>query len=696
MRIKRVKLDNYCQHKNLEVDLTGNVVGIVGRNGSGKSNFVSAINYCVTGEFERKKDRLISMGESTGSIEIDIEINQSLTVTVFRSLKGNKAEATFSDSREKIIGADNVNEILLELMGVDKTTLKNIVFVGQDELGALLYSRDSERERLAQQFFGIERAVRIERILADKYNRIHVPEVRVSPGSLREALDSKRIMLEMEKSNLQDKQSRFNAQRLQDLISLSSTWKNYLDQMELKRNANLRIDDISNEITDLSALLISKKQECDGLSVTAVKQRLSEEIRKASEYGQYQSTKKSLDQYRAAYESMLAAEPPCTQEFIDKLSEDIESAEKVGSGIASRVNLRQQIMGGLKHSQFVDCPICFSELDLSCVTEVQNALESEQADMERVSHLNELKLRKKNWEQSLNKHVSDLAFMKSRMEDLQASEILQKTPEPAQVEKWQTNLSFVENLFNEVKSLEDRIKEKQLKLSEAQREASLIATPPEISQGVNNITDVVSEIENLQNIRSEIKSIESNIDLLNSQINYEQTALEEAEIVSLEAYQSSRVRESISKIRRVFHPEGAPKDLVSRRVERMEAKINEYLGLLGVMFTIKGVGGFNFEAIFPDKPHPIKITELSGGQKIDLSLAFRFAACESFSSSAGLLVLDEPSVYLDEDTKQHLVEVFERLRDMAQQMRMQFLVVTHERSLLGCFDQLIEFGGTVV
>jgi DNA repair exonuclease SbcCD ATPase subunit len=114
-----------------------------------------------------------------------------------------------------------------------------------------------------------------------------------------------------------------------------------------------------------------------------------------------------------------------------------------------------------------------------------------------------------------------------------------------------------------------------------------------------------------------------------------------------------------------------------------------------VAFTIRGTGGFNFEAMFPGQSQPIKITELSGGQKIDLSLAFRFAACESFSSSAGLLVLDEPSVYLDEDTKQHLVEVFERLKDMAEQMRMQFLVVTHERSLLGCFDQLVQFGGGI-
>ena len=695
MRIKKVKLENYCQHKNLEVDLTGNVVGIVGRNGSGKSNFVSAINYCVTGEFERKKDRLISMGETTGSIQVDIEINQSLTVTVFRSLKGNKAEVSFSDGRDTVLGADNVNEVLLELLGVDKTTLKNIVFVGQDELGALLYSRDSERERLAQQFFGIDRAVRIERILSDRYNRIHVPEIRVSPDSLSESLESKRIMLGIEQSSLEEKQSKFNPERLQELIALSASLRNYADQMQSKRSACLRVEDIEAEILSASTKLEGKLKEADGLSVDTVKTRLSQEIQKASEYGQYQSTKKSLDQYQTAYRAMLETEPPCTQDFINKLTQDIESAERVGSGITFRIGLRQQILDGLVNSQFVDCPICLSELSLaSGIPEIQNALEADHMDMHRVAHLNELKLRKKNWEQSLSKYVSDLEFMHSKIKDLEASDILQTAPEPAQVEKWQANLSFVEGLFNEIKLLQKYIEEKQIKKDIAQKEASAIPTPPNAPEGVD-ISDIVSEIESLQQIRSEIKTTESNIDLLTSQISYEQTALAEAERVVQEARESSKIRESISKIRRVFHPDGAPKDLVTRRVQRMEAKINEYLGLLGVAFTIRGTGGFNFEAMFPGQSQPIKITELSGGQKIDLSLAFRFAACESFSSSAGLLVLDEPSVYLDEDTKQHLVEVFERLKDMAEQMRMQFLVVTHERSLLGCFDQLVQFGGGI-
>ena len=45
MRINKVKLSNFAQHKNLEVDISENIVGIIGRNGSGKSNFAEVIVY---------------------------------------------------------------------------------------------------------------------------------------------------------------------------------------------------------------------------------------------------------------------------------------------------------------------------------------------------------------------------------------------------------------------------------------------------------------------------------------------------------------------------------------------------------------------------------------------------------------------------------------------------------------------------
>ena len=144
------------------------------------------------------------------------------------------------------------------------------------------------------------------------------------------------------------------------------------------------------------------------------------------------------------------------------------------------------------------------------------------------------------------------------------------------------------------------------------------------------------------------------------------------------------------RLRKAFHPDGAPRELIGRRVARMEQSVNEYLEILNTRFKVQASGGFNFEAIFPDKPAPIEAAELSGGEKIDLSLAFRFAACETFSSSVGLLVLDEPSVYLDDATLEHFSAVIDRLKQMAESLGMQFIVVTHEKSLIPSFDQLIE------
>jgi DNA repair exonuclease SbcCD ATPase subunit len=64
---------------------------------------------------------------------------------------------------------------------------------------------------------------------------------------------------------------------------------------------------------------------------------------------------------------------------------------------------------------------------------------------------------------------------------------------------------------------------------------------------------------------------------------------------------------------------------------------------------------------------------------------------ESFSSSAGLLTLDEPSAALNSETTEELVSVMESLREMAKDLNMQIICITHHKEFLGCFDQLIEF-----
>ena len=76
MQITRVLLKNFAQHKFVDQYLTENIVGIVGRNGSGKSNFASAISIAISGEFgKKKKKEYITFGEKSGEIQVEGVIN---------------------------------------------------------------------------------------------------------------------------------------------------------------------------------------------------------------------------------------------------------------------------------------------------------------------------------------------------------------------------------------------------------------------------------------------------------------------------------------------------------------------------------------------------------------------------------------------------------------------------------------------
>jgi DNA repair exonuclease SbcCD ATPase subunit len=150
MRINKVKLSNFAQHKNLEVDLSENIVGIIGRNGSGKSNFASSISMAITGEFGKKKKKdLITFGEKSGSIYVEGSIRHKNFI-VNRSLDSNTTNLSYNS--EIFDGAETVNEKFLELLDCDKSFLPNMVFVTQTDILGILFGKQAERNKMLQKF----------------------------------------------------------------------------------------------------------------------------------------------------------------------------------------------------------------------------------------------------------------------------------------------------------------------------------------------------------------------------------------------------------------------------------------------------------------------------------------------------------------------------------------------------------------
>ena len=86
---------------------------------------------------------------------------------------------------------------------------------------------------------------------------------------------------------------------------------------------------------------------------------------------------------------------------------------------------------------------------------------------------------------------------------------------------------------------------------------------------------------------------------------------------------------------------------------------------------------------------PVKAKQLSGGQKVLLSIAFRAALDRVFGHNIGMMFLDEPTSGLDADNVSFFQEALQQLAKKVGEDH-QLIVITHVQELGKVFDQLVE------
>lgn len=100
MKFTRIKIENFCQHKNVELtfdDDKGMFVVIKGKMGAGKTNLLNAFTWCIYGEFGDKKatipemlNQSILLESSLGdyidvAVTIDIDLGEEGLATIKRT-----------------------------------------------------------------------------------------------------------------------------------------------------------------------------------------------------------------------------------------------------------------------------------------------------------------------------------------------------------------------------------------------------------------------------------------------------------------------------------------------------------------------------------------------------------------------------------------------------------------------------------
>ncbi len=140
--------------------------------------------------------------------------------------------------------------------------------------------------------------------------------------------------------------------------------------------------------------------------------------------------------------------------------------------------------------------------------------------------------------------------------------------------------------------------------------------------------------------------------------------------------------------REVLHVNGLPSLIIREYAKLLNRGIAYYMSVWEAPFSLELDDTLAFTATFSDG-RVLPGYRLSGGQRIVASTSFRLAMAATFAKQVGLLILDEPSNHLDSNNIIHLQQLLLRLKELAGSTGRQVIMVDHEESLVGFFDNVI-------
>ena len=154
MILRRLRLKNYRNYRSLEIEFPTGLIGVVGRNGVGKTTLLEAIAFALYGsEASRTKAKGLRRDGAGNEETCEVELEFSLggePYRIIRWLKGaNEAQQAVmyhrSNSEPMATQPSGVQATVRKLVGMDYATFSRSVFSKQKEVNALSDARPEER-----------------------------------------------------------------------------------------------------------------------------------------------------------------------------------------------------------------------------------------------------------------------------------------------------------------------------------------------------------------------------------------------------------------------------------------------------------------------------------------------------------------------------------------------------------------------
>ena len=280
MIIKTLKLKNFGQHSNMELQINGPIVGIVGKNGSGKSTIVTALQYAFTGDTTNNIQTYIKKGETSAEIECIFEKNGKEGI-IKRGItqKGTTRSLVYGDQKKPITKAKEFDLMMDQILGVDKQNILSAIFISQGEIANILSPRLSERLSLFSKLLNLnflsKRSYAVDQVLTKL--RSSVTDVGSFKNNLEVKLSELSAKTETWEKNVQEANMRYVDEDFVKQISEAVTdyvhkqseharWESSLQAgmeklAEIRKNFLLTAKDLGSEDEEEAIKIATSKLE---------------------------------------------------------------------------------------------------------------------------------------------------------------------------------------------------------------------------------------------------------------------------------------------------------------------------------------------------------------------------------------------------------------------------------------------------